>query len=96
MFSEHPFFYPALKPIENDEVFLIVTPGEPFSSYEKLLLPFDARTWEYLLITSGCAFLMSYGINLMSKKIQFLGYGESVRSPVYNLVGKLNSLQKYF
>jgi hypothetical protein len=75
-------------PIENDEIFLIVTPGESFSDYEKLLLPFDTLTWTYILITFGCAFLMISGIHLMPKKIQDLVYGKFVKTPAYNVIGK--------
>jgi hypothetical protein len=75
-------------PLENDEIFLIVTPGEPYTNYEKLLLPFDAQTWKYLLITFGCAFVVISGINLMPRIVKNLVYGETVKTPAYNVLGK--------
>jgi hypothetical protein len=79
----------TFKPIDNNEMFLFVTPGEPFSDYEKLLLPFDVLTWIFLLITFGCAFSLIFGINSMTEKIQNLIFGENVLSPAYNVVGTL-------
>jgi hypothetical protein len=76
-------------PIENDEIFLMVTPGESYTYYEKLLLPFDVQTWKYLLLTFGCAFMLIFVINLMPRKIQDLVYGESVETPAYNVVGEV-------
>jgi hypothetical protein len=86
----------TFKPIENDEIFLIVTPGESYTDYEKLMLPFDAVTWKYLLITFGCAFLLIFGINLMPRQFQDLVYGENVQSPAYNVVGNFRILIKYY
>jgi hypothetical protein len=77
-------------PVDNDEIFLMVTPGEPYTDYEKLLLPFDDLTWIFLLITFGTAFLSIFGINLMSRKIQIFVYGEKFSTPAYNVVGKFH------
>jgi hypothetical protein len=83
-------------PIEKDEVFLMVTPGELFNNYEKLLLPFDALIWDYLLITFGCAFGLIFIINLMPGCVQDLVYGKNIRTPAYNVVGKYRNTENNF
>jgi hypothetical protein len=75
-------------PVSNDEIFLIVTPGETYTNYEKLLLPFDTQTWQFVSIVFGVAFLVIFAMKLMPKKFQDLVYGETVKTPAYNVLGK--------
>jgi hypothetical protein len=80
--------YVATLPIKSNEIFLITTPGEQYSDFEKLLLPFDDETWMYLILTFGCAFFFIFGINLLPRLIQDLVYGKSIKTPAFNIVGK--------
>ena len=42
----------------------VVPPGEPYTSWEKLLLPFDQQTWFWLGMTFGVSFLTILFIKL--------------------------------
>jgi hypothetical protein len=84
-------YYSATLPIETDHIFFTVTPGEMYTDYEKLFLPFDEDTWMYMLITFGGAFLFIFIINLTPRLIQNLVYGAHVQTPAFNIVGELNS-----
>jgi hypothetical protein len=64
----------------------IISPGELYTSYEKLYLPFDVDTWMFLFITFGCAFMLIFVINLMPKVIQNIVFGSDVRSPALNVI----------
>lgn len=68
------------------EMIFVVTPGEPYTPYEKLLLPFDAQTWTFLIITLVIAFCVIFLINFMPKIIQIVIYGFGVNSPSLNVV----------
>jgi hypothetical protein len=48
----------------------MITPGEPYSNFEKLYLPFDNETWKYLIITYGLAFSLIFVINQLSREFQ--------------------------
>lgn len=65
----------------------LITPSEPYTSYEKLILPFDETTWFYILIVFICAFFAIPIINLVSQKFQNVFYGEGVMTPAFNIIG---------
>lgn len=70
----------------NDEkVSCLLTPGEPYDSYEKLVFPFDFLTWIFLAVVFGCTFLSIFVINTFSRKIQNIIYGENVLTPAQNV-----------
>jgi hypothetical protein len=71
---------------ENYKMTFMITPGEPFTNFEKLYLPFDFETWKYLFITFGSAFLLIVIINRLERKIKNLVYGKNVRNPAFNVV----------
>jgi hypothetical protein len=66
---------------------MMITRGEPFSPWEKLLLPFDRTTWWMLATTFGIAFCVILLVNRASKKLQIVIYGRAVTTPAYNVVG---------
>lgn len=66
---------------------ILVTPGELYSPYEKLLLPFDAETWILILVTFFATFITIFITNRMPDKIKNLIYGKKIRTPVWNVVG---------
>ncbi|KAG5667183.1 hypothetical protein PVAND_015178 [Polypedilum vanderplanki] len=65
---------------------LMVTRGEAYNDYEKLLLPFDLTTWILLLITFGFGFFVIFIINQMSIKIQEKVYGRNIKTPSLNII----------
>jgi hypothetical protein len=77
-------FYTSV--FETEKIFFFVTPGELYTSYEKVYLPFDYETWMYLCITFACAFAMIFIINRLNKNIQDIVYGENVQTPAFNIV----------
>ncbi|CAG9803589.1 unnamed protein product [Chironomus riparius] len=66
--------------------YLLVTPGETYTPYEKLLLPFDTLTWILLSVTFSVAFLSILLINKLSRRIQDVIYGFKIKTPLINLV----------
>lgn len=64
----------------------VITPPDSYTSYEKLLMPFDKTTWIFLMITFLCAFITILYINRLSRNAQNLIYGENVKMPGYNVV----------
>lgn len=74
----------------GETIFLFVTtPGEKYSSYEKLLLPFDDETWIYLEIILGISLFVIFLINLMPKIVRENFYGVKVKNPAYNVFGSI-------
>lgn len=68
-------------------IILVVTPGEPFSAYEKLFFPFDLPTWISLCCTFLIAFAVIFVISWkLPKFIQDLVFGVGVNSPALNVI----------
>jgi len=65
----------------------LTTPGELYTPYEKLLLPFDTWTWILIFATYSATFVSIFLINHMPEKIKDVVYGKKVRTPVWNVVG---------
>lgn len=71
---------------EISYIFLL-TPGEKYTNWEKVLLPFDFETWICLLIIFGSGLITVSIINRMSKATRSLVYGEGVHFSTYNIIG---------
>lgn len=65
---------------------IFATPGELYTPYEKLLLPFDLWTWICLLICFISAFLVVLFVNRLPSFFKFRVYGEKVKTPGMNIV----------
>jgi hypothetical protein len=65
---------------------LVVPPGQLYSNYEKVFLPFDLETWLCLIATFAGAFLSIFMINNLSKNIRDLLYGKGVYTPSFNVI----------
>jgi len=65
---------------------IVTTPGELYSAYEKLLLPFDELTWILFIFTFVVAFLFIFIVNLLPKSMQDTFYGSNVKTPAINVV----------
>ncbi|CAG9798469.1 unnamed protein product [Chironomus riparius] len=72
--------------ILNLNVRMFVTPGEKYTAYEKLFLPFDLETWIFLIATFVMTFLSIFIVNRLSKSTQNLIYGNKVETPIWNVV----------
>jgi hypothetical protein len=75
------------KPYGFEEIVVVVTPGDLYTSFEKILLPFDETTWYYLIITFSSAFLMILVINLLPLSFRNIVYGVNVQTPAFNVIG---------
>lgn len=73
-------------PIMESEYKLIISPAESFSSYEKLILPFDKFTWFLLLLTFLFAFGSVLILNHARRSIQDLIYGADVKLAGFNII----------
>lgn len=80
---------------ETSFVFAI-TPGEDYSSYEKLLLPFDWETWLYLILTFASAFLVIFIVNRTPKSIRETFYGKNVKNAAFEVVGGFFGIPQNF
>ncbi|KAG5670754.1 hypothetical protein PVAND_000995 [Polypedilum vanderplanki] len=65
---------------------LVITKGERYTQYEKLMLPFDAITWILLIFTFSTAFLTIFFVNRLNKEAQNTVFGEGVNVPSLNVV----------
>ncbi|KAG5671220.1 hypothetical protein PVAND_001429 [Polypedilum vanderplanki] len=70
----------------GQKLVVLVTPGEIYTSYEKLFMPFDKTAWSLLLLTFAIAFLTIGTLNFASKKLQNLVFGDKVRAPIFNVL----------
>lgn len=71
----------------GEEMFtLVISTGEPYSSYEKLWLPFSNDVWLLLILTFICAFLVFLVFKLTNETVRKFVYGSRVTSPLYNVL----------
>ena len=75
------------KVVTNLDILMYVTPGEKYTPYEKLMLPFDRMTWTLLLVVFIITFITIFFINQMQKSVQYLVYGYKVNTPTINVIG---------
>lgn len=71
----------------EDVVSIGLSKPEAYSSFEKMILPFDILTWIFSITTFLIAFGTIFGINLMSEKTQEFFYGKNVKTPALNALG---------
>lgn len=101
-FSEENWSEHVTSPYKHECFRIIIPPPESYTSYEKLLLPFDVITWILFLLNFLFAFQIILIVNFMPKWIQNLIYGENVRMPSLNVVraffgiGQTRLPKKYF
>ncbi|KAL7025525.1 hypothetical protein ACKWTF_013513 [Chironomus riparius] len=65
---------------------LFVTPGDPYSPYEKLFLPFDLTTWILLVSTFGITFITIFIINHLPRSARNFVYGRKIETPTLNVI----------
>jgi hypothetical protein len=64
---------------------LMVSPGEAYSGYEKLILAFDSPTWFLIGLTFFAAFVTVFIVRFLSAKVQDFIYGSNVSSPTLHV-----------
>jgi len=71
------------------------TPGDLYTPYEKLWLPFDDPTWKFLFVTFFVAFLTIFLINLLPRTIREIVYGVNVHKPALNVISAFFGISQY-
>jgi len=74
---------------------ILVTPGDLYSPYEKLWLPFDDLTWKLLLSTFFVAFIIIFLVNQLKKSVQDIVYGVNVHKPALNVLSAFFGIAQY-
>ncbi|KAL7015704.1 hypothetical protein ACKWTF_016613 [Chironomus riparius] len=80
------FGYCMTQPFMNLNKYFIVTPGDLYTSYEKLTWPFDYTTWVFIASNFLAAFLVIFIINRLDRKFQAILYGQNIRYASLNVV----------
>jgi hypothetical protein len=65
---------------------LVVPPGTPLTSFEKLFRPFQLQVWILLLLTFVIAFIVVTALKFRDKKMQSFLFGHGNRSPYLNIL----------
>ena len=82
------YSWPLSDPIFSTSEVFIVPPGESYTPWEKLLLPFDEETWMWLGITFAIASLVVFLI-LLTRSVSMHDFviGSNVTTPSLNIFG---------
>jgi hypothetical protein len=75
--------------IPDYNLMLMVSAPEPYTNFEKMILPFDSATWFYLIGVLCAAFAGIFFLNLTPKFFRDLVYGKDVNMPSFNVIGTL-------
>lgn len=78
------FFQPIVLSFESGA--FVVPPGSSLDKTEKLLWPFDAETWTWIVYTFTSSLVIIQIICLLSKRSKELCFGQSIHSPTMNLL----------
>jgi hypothetical protein len=73
--------------VHQNSIIFMISPPEPYSNYEKMILPFDDLTWYYLLGVFCSAFVGIFILNQTPKFFRDLVYGKNVNMPSFNVIG---------
>jgi hypothetical protein len=65
---------------------ILVPPGELYSDYEKMLLPFQTITWIAIFLTIAISITTIIVLKLRSKELQKVIFGSNNSSPLMNFV----------
>ncbi|KAL7012943.1 hypothetical protein ACKWTF_015115 [Chironomus riparius] len=84
-FNDIRYFHVTSMFVQAEDI-IVTTPGELYSPYEKLWLPFDDTTWVMLYLTFLAAFITILLVNRMPTFIQKSIFGEYVQTPALNVV----------
>jgi hypothetical protein len=85
-FSELEKYHYGTRYCEEKEIVMIPIP-EKYSSFEKMILPFDYLTWTFLITTFCGAFMIILTVDKMLPKfVKQIIFGEKVNAPLVNLV----------
>lgn len=72
--------------VRQNNIKFMYSPPEPYTNYEKMILPFDYETWIYLILVFCSAFVGIFVINQMHKRFRDIIYGKDVKTPSLNVL----------
>lgn len=70
----------------NDQVIIVVAPGELYTSLEKMFIMFDTETWIAIGATFTFVLVAILVINRCSTTVQNFIYGRNIRTPTMNFI----------
>lgn len=70
----------------STNIYILITPAEVYSQYEKMALPFDLETWIFLLVTFVVTIVTISVVNRLSQSARNTVYGEGIYNPFWNAV----------
>lgn len=73
-------------PFISESIAFLVPPGEPYTAFEKMILPFDDNVWLAILVTLGFSLSVIQIINFTSEKVQNFVYGRKIQTPTLNFI----------
>jgi hypothetical protein len=65
---------------------ILVPPGELYSDYEKMILPFETITWIAICLTISISVATIFVLKLRPKELQRVIFGSNNSSPLMNFV----------
>lgn len=74
----YPFYY--------TKYYFVIPPGEPYSQFEKMFLPFEFEVWIAILVTFSIGFLTIQIISRCPIHVRNFVYGRSINTPTVNFV----------
>lgn len=75
----HSFTYPYMYYYD----FILVPPGEDYTEYEKLFLPFDIWVWYLIVFTFAVSFITIFTLNLTEPDVKYFVYGRNIQTPSF-------------
>jgi hypothetical protein len=69
-----------------DQLVLMIPPGKAFTSFEKLIRPFEILVWVFVGGTTLIGFVIITFLQFQSKALKEFVYGEGVRNPYLNII----------
>jgi hypothetical protein len=88
------YFHDTTSFLEIREV-IFTTPGELYTSYEKLWLPFDDTIWKYLIISFALAFVAILVINRLPLSVRKSVFGDDPRIPALNVISTFYGIPQF-
>jgi hypothetical protein len=70
-----------------DSQVIVVSKGEKYTNFEKVLLPFDTETWTYLILTFAGTFSIIFALNFTPRNVQNIVYGTDTRTAAFYVIG---------
>ena len=89
-YLDHPFdgdlFHITTVPYAIERAAFTVPPGEPYTPFEKLFMPFEIEVWIAICVSFIIGVSTIWIISLAPIKMQNFLFGSNIRTPILNMV----------